>query len=114
MNNKKLQELQLLLEQGEAEHIPYGYYSRHQIAGLINRSLVTADRFIYRCIETGTMKRVLIRRPTAAGIRPVPYFSLPSASELRPNKGLGIQGQLSKVRCIQTRRKKTPRQKRLR
>ena len=108
MNAKKFKELQTLMAEGNAEPIPDGYYSRQQIAVLIQRSQVTADKFIVKCLEKGSMKKLYIRRPTLSGVRPLPYFFLLTASKRQPKTGLGIQGQLSKVKCIQTKQKKRP------
>lgn len=80
MDAKKFKELQMLMAEGDSEQVPEGYYSRQQIAELLNRSLVTADRFISKCVQTGSMKKLFIRRPTNSGVRPVPYFSFPTAS----------------------------------
>ena len=114
MDAKKFKELQMLMAEGDSEQVPEGYYNRQQIAVLIQRSQVTADKFIVKCLQKGSMKKLYIRRPTLSGVRPLPYFSLLIAIERQSNTGLGIQGQLSKVKCIQTKRKKTPRRKQLR
>lgn len=79
MTPKKFKELQMLMAEGNTEQISAGYYSRQEIAKMLNRTVVTADRFIFKCLETGSMKRVLVRRPTNSGVRPVPYFSFPTA-----------------------------------
>lgn len=80
MNAKKFKELQTLMAEGDSEQVPEGYYNRQQIAVLIQRSQVTADKFIVKCLQKGSMKKLYIRRPTLSGVRPLPYFSLLTAS----------------------------------
>lgn len=79
MNSKKFKELQMLMTQGNIEPVPKGWMTRHEVAVHINRSLVTADRLIYASLAKGLMKKAMIRRPTASGVRLVPYFSFQSA-----------------------------------
>ena len=88
MNAKKFKELQTLMAEGNAEPIPDGYYSRQQIAVLIERSQVTADKFISKCLQKGSMKKLYVRRPTLSGVRPLPYFSLLTAisRSTKPNR----------------------------
>lgn len=79
MNAKKFKELQMLMAEGDSDEIPVGWMSRQEVSKHIGKSQVTADRFISKCLETGTMKRKMLRRPTNSGVRPVPYFAFQSA-----------------------------------
>ena len=79
MNAKKFKELQMLMAEGDSEEVPVGWMTRQEVSKHIGKSQVTADRFISKCVETGAMKRMMLRRPTKVGVRPVPYFAFQSA-----------------------------------
>lgn len=80
MNAKKFKELQMLMAEGDSDEIPVGWMTRQEVSKHIGKSQVTADKFISKCVETGAMKRMMLRRPTNSGVRPVPYFSFPTAN----------------------------------
>ena len=74
MNKTKIEELERLLANGDADEIPDGWLTRQEYQKMVRKSICTTDRMLVDLVNRGLAKRKMFKRKTNAGVRPVPHF----------------------------------------
>lgn len=83
MDSRKLKELQKLMLEGNSDEVPSGWVTRQEFAKASGKSIDAGDKIISKLLNAGLATRKMFRRPTKAGVRPVPHFSFHSVKASR-------------------------------